>query len=201
MAEEHPLNPTTPYAAAKASADRLVYSYWVTYDIPAVIVRPFNNYGPRQHLEKVIPRFIARAIRGKPLTVHGSGASTRDWLYVEDCCRGLDRAMHVDLEKIKGQAINLGTGIELDIASIAKRIQERYECRIEFVGERPGQVQRHRGSTEKAEALLGWRADTSFDEGLQRAIEWYANNEDWWREQIWMETVQIRTKTGEIEYH
>ena len=201
MTEEHPLNPTTPYASAKASADRLVYSYWATYDIPAVILRPFNNYGPKQHLEKVIPRFITRALRGKPLTIHGTGTNTRDWLYVGDCCRALDCAMHVELERVKGQAINIGTGRELDILSIAKRIQDRYESRIEFVGERPGQVERHRSSTEKAQALLGWRAEAAFDEGLEQAITWYAKNQDWWKEQIWMETVQIRTKTGEIEYH
>ena len=201
MTEEHPLNPTTPYASAKASADRLVYSYWVTYDIPAVILRPFNNYGPKQHLEKVIPRFITRSFRGKPLTIHGTGASTRDWLYVGDCCAAIDRAMHVDLERIKGQAINIGTGREIDILSIAKRIQEKYESRIEFVGERPGQVERHRGSTEKAQKLLDWRSEVSFDEGLDKTIAWYAKNEDWWKEQIWMETVQIRTRTGEIEYH
>ena len=201
MTEEHPLNPTTPYASAKASADRLVYSYWVTYDIPAVILRPFNNYGPRQHLEKVIPRFITRALRGKPLTIHGSGASTRDWLYVEDCCKAIDSAMHVELGKIAGEAINLATGRELDILSIAKRVQKKYECRIEFVEERPGQVERHRGSTDKAQALLDWHAETPFDEGLGRAIDWYSKSEDWWKEQVWMETVQIRTKTGEIEYH
>lgn len=201
MTEEHPLNPTTPYAAAKASADRLVYSYWVTYDIPAVILRPFNNYGPKQHLEKVIPRFIARALRGEPLAIHGSGTNTRDWLYVKDSCKGIDRAMHVELNGIRGQAINLGTGREVDVLSIAKRIQDRFESRIEFVGDRPGQVERHRGSTEKAQALLGWRAEVSFDEGLEQTLNWYAKNEDWWREQIWMETVPIRTKTGEIEYH
>ena len=201
MTEGHPLNPATPYASAKASADRLVYSYWMTYDIPAVILRPFNNYGPNQHLEKVIPRFITRSLRGKPLTIHGTGASTRDWLYVGDCCAAIDRVMHVDLERIKGQAINIGTGREIDILSIAKRIQERYESRIEFVAERPGQVARHLASTEKAQELLDWRSETSFDEALDRTIAWYATNEDWWKEQIWMETVQIRTKTGEIEYH
>ena len=201
MTEEHPLNPTTPYAAAKASADRLVYSYCATYDIPAVILRPFNNFGPRQHLEKVIPRFITRALRGKPLTIHGTGTSTRDWLYVEDTCKALDSAMHVELGRVRGQAINLGTGNDLDILSIASRIQKRYDGRIEFVGERPGQVERHLSSTEKAQALLGWRAEASFDEGLERTIDWYAKNQDWWREQIWMETVEIRTRTGEIEYH
>ncbi len=201
MTEQHPLNPTTPYASAKAGADRLVYSYCVTYDVPAIILRPFNNYGPRQHLEKVIPRFITRALRGKPLTIHGAGTNSRDWLYVDDCCRAIDCAMHVDLSPIRGQVINIGTGIETDIVSIAKRVAAKDETRIEFVRERPGQVQRHCASTREAEELLGWRAEISFDEGLQRTISWYANNPEWWKEQIWMETVQIRDKTGEIEYH
>ena len=201
MTEDHPLNPTTPYASAKAGADRLVYSYWATYDIPAVILRPFNNYGPRQHLEKAIPRFITRALRGKPLTIHGKGTNTRDWLYVEDCCRALDCAMHAELSKIVGQVINIGTGSEVDVLSIGRRVLLKHETRIEFVGERPGQVERHCASTEKAEALLGWRAEISFDQGLERTIDWYTENQDWWKEQIWMETVQIRTKTGEIEYH
>src|SRR4030067_192534 len=101
MAEDHPLNPTSPYAAAKTGADRLVYSYWVTYDIPAVIIRPFNTYGPNQHLEKAIPRFITSAIMDEPLTIHGSGDNTRDWNYVEDVCRALDKAMHTSLVKVK----------------------------------------------------------------------------------------------------
>src|SRR5213594_404264 len=84
MDEEHPLNPRSPYAATKAGGDRLAYSYWVTYGLPIVIVRPFNNYGPRQHPEKVIPRFVTQALSDEPLTVHGDGHATRDWLYVDD---------------------------------------------------------------------------------------------------------------------
>jgi len=93
MTEEHPLNPLTPYASAKAGADRLVYSYWATYDIPAVIIRPFNNYGPRQHLEKVIPRFITSALKNEPLSIHGDGSARRDWLHVTDTCERLDRVI------------------------------------------------------------------------------------------------------------
>ena len=84
MDEDHPLNPRSPYAATKAGADRLAYSYFVTYGMPIVIVRPFNNYGPRQHPEKVIPRFITQALQEQPLTIHGDGHATRDWLYVDD---------------------------------------------------------------------------------------------------------------------
>ena len=87
MDENHPLNPASPYAAAKAGADRLVYSYWATYRIPAIIVRPFNNYGPHQHLEKLIPRYITSCLLGEPLRVHGDGLASRDFVHVDDHCR------------------------------------------------------------------------------------------------------------------
>ena len=88
MDEEHPLNPRSPYAATKAGGDRLAYSYHVTYELPIVILRPFNNYGPFQHPEKVVPRFITQALRDEPLTIHGDGHASRDWLFVEDDARG-----------------------------------------------------------------------------------------------------------------
>ena len=90
MDEEHPLNPRSPYAATKAGGDRLAYSYYVTYGLPIVIVRPFNNYGPRQHPEKVIPRFITQALSGEPLTIHGDGHASRDWLYVDDDAEAIE---------------------------------------------------------------------------------------------------------------
>ena len=99
MAEEHPLEPMSPYASAKCGADRLVFSYWATYRIPIVIIRPFNNYGPRQHLEKVVPRFITSALLEEPLTVHGTGESARDFLYVEDTCRGIDMVLSAPSRK------------------------------------------------------------------------------------------------------
>lgn len=204
MTELHPLNPTTPYASAKAGADRLVYSYHVTYDVPTVILRPFNNYGQRQHLEKAIPRFVTRALRNQPLTVHGAGRNTRDWVYVEDTCRAIDAAIHADLNKVNGQVVNIGTGREVDILSIAKLVLKtlgKPESLITYISERPGPVHRHCGSTQRSQELLGWKAQVPFEEGIKRTIDWYSRCPDWWKEQIWMETVQIRTKTGEIEYH
>src|SRR2546422_3146660 len=109
MDEHHPLSPTSPYASAKCGADRLVYSYWATYHIPAVIVRPFNNYGPYQHLEKAVPRFITSVLLGEPLTVHGDGAAARDWIFVEEHCEALDRLLHTNIENIRGEVINIGT--------------------------------------------------------------------------------------------
>src|SRR3954466_7501864 len=122
MAANHPLNPLSPYASAKCGADRLVYSYAATYGIPAVIVRPFNNFGPNQHLEKVVPRFITSCILKQPLSVHGDGSAARDFLFVEDHCEALDKIIHAPRDKIVGQTINLGTGRHVSISEIASAV-------------------------------------------------------------------------------
>lgn len=204
MSEEHPLNPASPYAAAKAGADRLVYSYWLTYDIPAIIIRPFNNYGSNQHLEKVIPRFITSAILGEPLTIHGSGESTRDWVYVDDVCQALDKTIYIGLDKVKGEVINIGTGRDISVKTIAEMVVNRLgksKSSITYTGDRPGQVERHISSTAKASQVLGWKAGTDFNDGLNSAINWYLQNPAWWQKQLWMRYVPIRTKDGRIEYH
>jgi dTDP-glucose 4,6-dehydratase len=103
MTEEHPLNPMNPYAGAKCGADRLIYSYWATYRIPAVIIRPFNNFGPMQHLEKVIPRFITGVLLGEKLTIHGTGEAARDFLYVDDTCRAIDLVMQASDNLVHGE--------------------------------------------------------------------------------------------------
>lgn len=202
--EEHPLMPMSPYASAKVGADRLVYSYWATYGLPCVIIRPFNNYGARQHLEKVIPRFITSCILDEPLTVHGDGKAKRDWLYVEDTCEALDKVIHCDLQKVKGEVINLGSGRDFDIITVANMIIElmgKQRSLITLVGERPGQVFRHTSSTEKAEKLLGWEAKTKFENGLVKTIEWYKNNMGWWEKMRWMRHVPIVTREGKKEFH
>jgi len=203
MDEEHPLMPMSPYASAKVGADRLVYSYGITYDIPAVIIRPFNNYGPRQHLEKVIPRFITSCLLGEPLTVHGDGSARRDWLFVEDLCRALDATMHAANE-VNGQTINIGTGRDIDIKTIAEIIVDKMDkprSLITYIGDRPGQVFRHTSSTNKAKKVLGWRAETSFEDGLDKTIEWYKNNPEWWKNSLWMRKVPMITKDGKKEFH
>jgi dTDP-glucose 4,6-dehydratase len=184
MDEEHPLNPRSPYAATKAGADRLAYSYYVTYGVPVVIVRPFNNYGPRQHPEKVIPRFICQALSGEPLTIHGDGHASRDWLYVDDDAEAIETVIDADLDQVVGEVINVATGIDITVSEIADKVLEllgKPTALKVHVDERPGQVHRHIGSTEKAERLLGWRARTSFEDGLERTIAWYRDNEAWWR--------------------
>lgn len=204
MTEDHPLNPMTPYASAKAGADRLVYSYWATYDLPAVIVRPFNQYGPNQHLEKVIPRFITSALLDEPLTVHGDGSSRRDWVYVEDTCAALDRLLHTDIDKIRGQVVNLGTGLSLDVLTIAERIlslMDKPQSLVSYIGERPGQVQHHISSTDKIKELTGWEATTNFEDGLRKTIDWYRANETWWRKLTWMKHVPIKTRSGDVAFY
>ena len=184
MDEEHPLNPRSPYAATKAGADRLAYAYHVTYGLPIVILRPFNNYGPRQHPEKVVPRFITQALADEPLTIHGDGHASRDWLYVVDDAEAIEAAIAAPLESIVGEVINVATGIDIAVSEIAPMVLaalDRPLDLVQHVSERPGQVDRHIGTTEKAERLLGWRPRTTFEQGLERTVAWYRDNEAWWR--------------------
>jgi len=204
MDEDHPLNPTTPYAAAKAGADRLVYSYIQSYDIPGVIIRPFNNYGPYQHLEKVIPRFITSAILEEPFTIHGDGSAARDWLFVEDTAEAVDRAIHAPLEKVRGEVFNLGTGISISIIEIARKIADIFgldSAHLTFMDERFGQVQNHISSTDKAEKILGFSAKTLFEEGLRKTIQWYSSNRHLWEKQMAMRKVPVKAKDGKIVWY
>jgi dTDP-glucose 4,6-dehydratase len=184
MDEEHPLNPRSPYAATKAGADRLAYSYFVTYELPIVIVRPFNNYGPRQHPEKLVPRFITQALQDEELTIHGDGHASRDWLYVDDDAEAIRAVLEAPLDDVAGEVINVATGVDISVAEIARLVLDvlgKPHDQVVHVDERPGQVDRHIGSTDKAAALLGWRARTSFADGLERTVSWYRDNEAWWR--------------------
>lgn len=204
MDEKHPLNPCSPYAAAKCGADRLVYSFIRTYDIPAVILRPFNNYGPYQHLEKVIPRFITSALKDEPLTVHGDGKARRDWLYVRDTSERIEKVIEAPLAKIRGEVFNLGSGDShsaLEIAEIILDILNKPKSLIKYIGDRLGQVQNHISSTEKTAKILGIKPGRPFDKGLRQTIEWYESNETWWRRIEWMKSIKIMTKSGETEEH
>jgi len=187
MDEQHPLNPRSPYAATKAGADRLAYAYVVTYGLPIVIVRPFNNYGPRQHPEKVVPRFVTQALCGEALTVHGDGHASRDWLWVDDHAEALEALIEAPLAAVAGEVVNVATGVDVSVAEIASMVLEAVgnpAATVTHVEERPGQVDRHVGSTEKMERLTGWRARTSFADGLERTVAWYRENETWWRQTL-----------------
>jgi dTDP-glucose 4,6-dehydratase len=204
MHEEHLLEPLSPYAAAKCGADRLVWSYFTTYGIPAVIVRPFNNYGPRQHLEKVVPRFVTSALLGEPLTVHGDGSASRDFIFVEDNCRAIDAILHAPAEKVNGKVFNVGTEEDRSIASIAEdvvRLLNASSALLQSVGERPGQVFRHTADCTSLRNALGWKPITTWEDGLRKTIEWYQSNRNWWAKQVWMRHVPIVTSSGKTEMH
>jgi dTDP-glucose 4,6-dehydratase len=204
MDENHPLMPMSPYAAAKAGADRLVYSYWATYQLPAVIIRPFNNFGPRQHLEKAVPRFVTSCLLDESLRVHGKGAAERDWIFVEDTCNAVDMVAHADAQTVIGEVINIGTGVSLSVGDIARAVvkaMDKPEKLITYVGDRPGQVFRHTADASKAKRLLGWEPSVSFEAGLQKTIDWYRSNRDVWQKQLWMRDIPIVTRSGKKELH
>ena len=204
MSEDHPLNPMSPYASAKCAADRLVYSYWATYKIPAVIVRPFNNFGPGQHLEKVIPRFVTSVLLNEPLTVHGTGESARDFLHVDDTCRGIDMLLTAPGELVEGEVFNLASGQHRCIRAIATDVIEAMqypEDRVNYIGERPGQVIRHTGDWSKIRRVLGWEPKVTWEDGLEATIGWYRDNRNLWSKQLFMRHIPITTAGGELAYH
>ena len=180
-AEDSPLMPQSPYAASKAGADRLAYSYYVTYGTGVIITRCSNNYGPNQYPEKMISLFATNALDDKPLPVYGTGENTRDWIYVLDHAKALDVVMNAD--GLEGEVLNIGSGIELSILQVADRILEvlgKPHSLIQRVKDRAGHVRRHAVSTDKIESMLGWKADVGFEEGLKMTVDWYANNRPWW---------------------
>jgi dTDP-glucose 4,6-dehydratase len=177
------LNPSSPYSASKAAADLLVNAYRLTYELEVTVTRSTNNYGPNQHPEKLIPRLITNALRGKSLPIYGSGKNVRDWIFVEDNCR----AIQFVLEKgEKGQIYNIGGSNERENIEIAAQILRRLslsESMIEHVPDRPGHDFRYSLNCEKIHHL-GWRPLVPFEEGLQKTINWYKSNERWWRRLI-----------------
>ncbi|HUA55514.1 MAG TPA: GDP-mannose 4,6-dehydratase [Candidatus Sulfotelmatobacter sp.] len=204
MDENHPLNPRSPYASAKCGGDRLIYSYWETYGAPCVIIRPFNVFGPRQHLEKLIPRFITSVILGEPLTIHGDGSAARDFTYVGDICRAIHRVMGAPREQVLGEVFNVASGVGRSIVEIAddvRRLMGKAEAAARYVPERPGQVSRHAGDAAKIKRVLGWQPEESWESGLQKSIEWYLANRAWWERRMWARTVSITSLDGQINYY
>ena len=202
MDENHPLNPLNPYAAAKCAADRLVHAYGKTYSLPFVIVRPFNNYGPRQHLEKVIPRFITSVISNKNLRIHGSGKAQRDFIHVYDTCNALIKIIQCK-KKINGEIINLGSGNSKSIISIANEIINisHYNKDKLFIIDRPGQVERHNCNYNKLKKIINWKPKISFSKGIKETFQWYLNNKQWWRKKTVMQLVKIKMPDGTDFYH
>lgn len=202
MSEDHPLDPASPYAAAKAGADRLVYSYWRTYKTPAVIVRPFNQYGPRQHLEKAIPRFITSTLLNEPVRIHGDGTAARDFIYVDDTCCAIDLILHAEKEAVIGNVFNVGSSVDRTIKSVAEDVLAKMgKGTYSYVGERPGQVSRHTADTTKIKERLGWEPKVTWDVGLEKTIQWYTENRAFWEKQLWLREIPIITETGKRELH
>ena len=180
--EQASLKPGSPYAAAKASADLLCLSYFNTYDMPVIITRTCNNYGPYQFPEKVIPLFITKALQNEPLPIYGDGLNIRDWLYVDDNCEAILMA----LEKGQlGEIYNIAGGNHLTNIELTKAILaalNKSESLIKFVEDRPGHDRRYAITAQKLLESLGWKPQTAFADGLQRTIDWYTTNENWWRD-------------------
>jgi dTDP-glucose 4,6-dehydratase len=177
--EESQLNPSSPYSASKAGGDLLVSAFARTYDSEALIIRASNNYGPRQHPEKLIPLCILNALAGDPLPVYGDGMQVRNWLYVEDCCAAIDAVLE---RGESGQVYNVGGPDELPNLDVVRRIlalTDRDESLISYVKDRPGHDRRYSLSAARLEAL-GWKAAVGFDEGIERTVNWYRENQWWW---------------------
>jgi len=190
--EEAPLRPNSPYAASKAASDLLVRSFWQTYRFPALITRSSNNYGPYQFPEKFLPLMITNVLEGRPLPVYGDGLNERDWIFVEDHCRALDRVLQAGRP---GEIYNIGYGQALNNLRVVRRLLQllhKSEEHIQFVQDRPGHDRRYALNSSKTRQELDWRPTVTFEEGLVRTVEWYRSHTEWVR----------KTKSGEYrEYY
>jgi dTDP-glucose 4,6-dehydratase len=178
--ETDELRPRNPYSASKAGADRLAYSYWATFEVPVVITRASNNYGPNQFPEKVIPLFITNALDGIPVPLYGDGLNGRDWLHVSDHCRALDVVIAAGRN---GEVYNVGGGNHVRNIDLTRRILAllgKPESLIRPVPDRPGHDRRYALDTQKLQAL-GWAPQVPFEKGLADTVAWYRDNEWWWR--------------------
>lgn len=178
--ERSPLSPSSPYSASKGGGDLLTLAYYKTYGVDALVTRAANNYGPYQYPEKLIPLFITNAIDDHPLPLYGDGSQVREWLYVEDHCRGIDTVLR---EGRAGQIYNIGGYCEEENRVITDEILKQLgkpHSLITRVKDRPGHDTRYSVDDTKLRAL-GWEPRVSLEEGLARTIAWYQNNEDWWR--------------------
>jgi dTDP-glucose 4,6-dehydratase len=179
--EDFPLLPNSPYSASKASADLICRSYHRTFGMDVRVTRCSNNYGPYQFPEKIIPLFITNLIEGKKVPLYGKGLNVRDWLHVDDHCQGIFAVLTAGKP---GNIYNIGGGRELtnrELTDLILRKFSRDESSIEYVADRLGHDLRYSVSHEKITRELGYQPKIQFEEGLEQTIEWYKNNESWWR--------------------
>jgi len=177
--ETTPLNPSSPYSASKASADLLVRSYIRTYNFPAIIVRPSNNYGNWQYPEKLVPVIIYKALKNEKIPVYSKGLNVREWLYVDDCAQAILKVVRKG--KI-GEVYNIGSGSERKNIEVVRRILDILDkpySLIQFVRDRPGHDLRYSLNSSKIRKELGWKPQMSFDKGLEGTVEWYKDNISW----------------------
>jgi dTDP-glucose 4,6-dehydratase len=178
--ETDELRPRNPYSASKAGADRLAYSYWATHEVPVIITRASNNYGPYQFPEKIIPLFVTNLIDDIQVPLYGDGGNVRDWLHVLDHCRAVDKVIH---DGTSGEVYNIGGGNEVknvDLTHTLISLVGKTDALIRRVEDRKGHDRRYSVSTDKLKAM-GWAPQVAFEEGLQETVEWYRKNEWWWR--------------------
>lgn len=178
--EDDPLRPNSPYSATKAGADLLVRSYFVTYKLPVMITRSSNNFGPYQYPEKIIPLFITNLFEDKKVPVYADGMNVRDWLFVLDNCEGIDTVMHKG--KV-GEVYNIGGGTEITNMELTRALLDltgRDESYIKYVEDRPGHDKRYALDIAKIKGL-GWKPKHDFKYALKMTVDWYKNNESWWR--------------------
>jgi dTDP-glucose 4,6-dehydratase len=174
------LAPRSPYAASKAGGDLMVLAYKTTYDLPVMITRGSNNIGPYQYPEKVVPVFVTNAIDDIPLPIYGDGGALRDYIFVTDHCAGIDTVLR---KGTPGEVYNVGANNEINTLVLARAILSRLgkpESLMSFVPDRPGHDRRYSVDCSKLKAL-GWETDYTFETSLNATVDWYVNNEDWWR--------------------
>ena len=179
--EETPLAPNSPYSASKAGSDFLVRAYYETFGFPGIITRCSNNYGPYQYPEKLIPLMIANALDDKPLPVYGDGKNVRDWLYVADHCIAIDTVLQ---KRKPGEVYNIGGNNEwynIDIVKKVLSILQKPESLITYVTDRPGHDRRYAIDATKIKDELGWEPSMTFEQGIEQCVQWYLDNEEWWR--------------------
>ena len=179
--EETPIHTSSPYSSSKAAADLLVLAYHRTYGLPVTISRCSNNYGPYQFPEKLIPLIISRALADEELPVYGTGENVRDWLHVSDHCEAIDLIIH---KGRVGEVYNIGGHNErtnLEVVKTILKALNKPESLIKFVTDRPGHDRRYAIDPTKIETELGWKPKYNFDTGIQQTIQWYLDNQEWWK--------------------
>ena len=188
--EKSPLRPSSPYSVSKTSADLLVLSYFRTYKLPVTISRCSNNYGPYHFPEKLIPLIIIKALKNQRLPIYGDGKNVRDWIYVKDHCTAIDLILHKG--KI-GEVYNVGGNSEksnLEVVKTILNILGKSEKLIEFVPDRLGHDRRYAINDYKIESELGFKRDVTFEQGIEKTINWFLHNEKWWKECLCKEQIK-----------